>query len=47
MKVRVDGQVVVSTEALLLIAAMAGFGLAYLSEKTDRGCILHGEINGV
>jgi DNA-binding transcriptional LysR family regulator len=36
VKVRVDGQVVVSTEALLLISAMAGFGLAYLSEETVK-----------
>jgi DNA-binding transcriptional LysR family regulator len=36
VKVRVDGQIVVSTEALMLNAALAGFGLAYLSEDVVK-----------
>jgi len=33
LKVRVDGQLVFNTSALILNAAMAGFGLAYLTEQ--------------
>jgi DNA-binding transcriptional LysR family regulator len=44
VKVRVDGQVVVSTEALLQISAMAGFGLAYLSEETVKAHLDDGRL---
>lgn len=36
MNVRVDGQLVFGTAALMLIAARAGFGLAYLTEQQVR-----------
>jgi hypothetical protein len=39
MRVRVEGQLVLNSIALMLNAALAGFGLAYLAE--DRCCLTY------
>lgn len=44
LKVRVDGQVVFNTSALILNAAMAGFGLAYLTEQQVQEHLESGEL---
>jgi DNA-binding transcriptional LysR family regulator len=42
--VRVDGQLVFNTSALILKAAMAGFGLAYLTEQQVQRHLDSGEL---
>jgi DNA-binding transcriptional LysR family regulator len=44
LKVRVDGQLVFNTAALILNAARDGFGLAYLTEQQVRTYIDNGEL---
>jgi DNA-binding transcriptional LysR family regulator len=44
MNVRVDGQLVFGTAALLLTAARAGFGLAYLTEEQVRDDLKSGRL---
>ena len=41
---RVDGQLVFNTSALILNAAMAGFGLAYLTEQQVQKHLDSGEL---
>jgi DNA-binding transcriptional LysR family regulator len=36
LRVRVDGQLMFNTAALILNASLAGYGLAYLTELTSR-----------
>jgi DNA-binding transcriptional LysR family regulator len=42
--VRVDGQLVFNTSALILNAAVAGFGLAYLTEQQVQKHLDSGEL---
>jgi DNA-binding transcriptional LysR family regulator len=42
--VRVDGQLVFNTSALILNAAVAGFGLAYLTEQQVKKQLGSGEL---
>ena len=44
MKVRVDGQLVFGNASLILSAARAGFGLAYLTEEQVQGDIEAGRL---
>jgi DNA-binding transcriptional LysR family regulator len=44
LRVRVEGQLVFNTAALILNAAMAGFGLAYLSEQQVQKHLDSGEL---
>jgi DNA-binding transcriptional LysR family regulator len=44
LRVRVDGQLAFSTTALILAAAMAGFGLAYLPEQQVQNQLDNGEL---
>lgn len=44
LRVRVDGQLVLNTTALILKAALAGFGLAYLPEQQVRKHLETGEL---
>ncbi|RAI57076.1 LysR family transcriptional regulator [Roseicella frigidaeris] len=44
LKVRVEGQLVFNTAALLLEAAVAGFGLAYLPEEQVQACLDDGRL---
>ncbi len=44
MNVRVDGQLVFDTAPLILTAARAGFGLAYLTEEQVRGDLESGRL---
>ena len=44
LKVRVDGQLVFNTAALMLNAALEGFGLAYLTEQQVRRHLDNGEL---
>ncbi len=44
LRVRVDGQLVFNTSALILNAAMAGFGLAHLTEQQVRKHLDAGEL---
>jgi DNA-binding transcriptional LysR family regulator len=44
LKVRVDGQLVVSTASLILAGALAGFGLAYLPEDTVKPHLENGDL---
>jgi DNA-binding transcriptional LysR family regulator len=44
MKVRVEGQLVVGTASLILKAALAGLGLAYLSEDTVKPHLDDGQL---
>lgn len=44
LRVRVDGQLVFNTSALILNAAIAGFGLAYLTEQQVRKHLDSGEL---
>ncbi|HET7881190.1 MAG TPA: LysR family transcriptional regulator [Acetobacteraceae bacterium] len=44
LRVRVDGQLVFNTSALILHAALAGFGLAYLSEQQVQPHLARGEL---
>jgi DNA-binding transcriptional LysR family regulator len=44
MNVRVDGQLVFGTASLILTAARAGFGLAYLTEQQVRGDLESGRL---
>lgn len=44
LKVRVDGQLVFNTAALILNAAREGFGLAYLTEQQVRTYLDNGEL---
>jgi DNA-binding transcriptional LysR family regulator len=44
MNVRVDGQLVFGTAALILTAARAGFGLAYLTEEQIRDDVKSGRL---
>jgi DNA-binding transcriptional LysR family regulator len=44
MNVRVDGQLVLGTATFMLIAARAGFGLAYLPEEEVRGDLESGRL---
>ncbi len=41
---RVEGQLVFNTTALILKAALAGFGLAYLPEDQVRGRLVEGRL---
>jgi DNA-binding transcriptional LysR family regulator len=44
LRVRVDGQLVFNTSALILNAAIAGFGLAYLTEQQVQRHLESGEL---
>jgi DNA-binding transcriptional LysR family regulator len=44
LKVRVEGQLVFNTSALILHAAAAGFGLAYLTEQQVRSGLDNGQL---
>jgi DNA-binding transcriptional LysR family regulator len=44
LKVRVDGRLVFNTSALILNAALAGFGLAYLTEQQVQGHLQSGKL---
>nr|WP_294522101.1 LysR family transcriptional regulator [uncultured Rhodopila sp.] len=44
LNVRVDGQLVFGTAALMLTAARAGFGLAYLTEEQAREDLISGRL---
>jgi DNA-binding transcriptional LysR family regulator len=44
LRVRVDGQLVFNTSALILNAAVAGFGLAYLTEQQVKKQLDSGEL---
>jgi DNA-binding transcriptional LysR family regulator len=44
LKVRVDGQLVFNTAALILNAALGGFGLAYLTEQQVTPHLESGEL---
>src|SRR3954453_21105142 len=44
LRVRVDGQLVFNTSALILKAALAGFGLAHLTEQQVRRHLDNGEL---
>jgi DNA-binding transcriptional LysR family regulator len=44
LKVRVDGQLVVGTASLILPAALAGFGLAYLPGDTVKPYLEDGRL---
>ncbi len=44
LRVRVDGQLVFNTSALILNAAMAGYGLAYLTEQQVQQHLESGEL---
>ena len=44
LRVRVDGQLVFNTSALILDAALAGFGLAYLTEQQVQQYLHNGEL---
>ena len=44
LRVRVDGQLVFNTSALILHAALAGFGLAYLTEQQVQPHLARGEL---
>ncbi len=44
LRVRVDGQLVFNTTAMILNAAVAGFGLAYLPEQQVRRQVAGGEL---
>jgi DNA-binding transcriptional LysR family regulator len=44
LRVRVDGQLVFNTSALILNAAVAGFGLAYLTEQQVQRQLDRGEL---
>jgi DNA-binding transcriptional LysR family regulator len=44
LRVRVDGQLMFNTAALILKASLAGFGLAYLTEQQVQPCLESGQL---
>jgi DNA-binding transcriptional LysR family regulator len=47
LRVRVEGQLVFNTSSLMLHAALAGFGLAYLPEQTVQPHVAAGRLSRV